>query len=44
MKPVLVKIPVPTMFETTSAVALMKPSWRSSAGLFCSGVLITPVF
>ena len=28
--PVPVKIPVPTILETTSAVALTRPSWRSS--------------
>src|SRR5690242_17721902 len=31
MKPVVAKIPVPTMLEITSAVALMKPSWRRSS-------------
>src|SRR5215471_5809305 len=30
--PVLVKMPVPIMFDTTSAVALTTPSWRRSAG------------
>ena len=29
MYPVVVKIPVPTMFEITRAVALKKPSWRT---------------
>src|SRR3954454_11620516 len=33
MYPVIPKIPVPTMFEMTSAVALNRPSWRSSPGL-----------
>src|SRR5436190_1713837 len=31
--PVPVKIPVPTILETTSAVALTRPSWRSSPDL-----------
>src|ERR1017187_943535 len=30
--PVEVKMPVPTMFDTTSAVALTMPSWRRSDG------------
>jgi hypothetical protein len=30
MKPVVAKMPVPTMFETTRAVALMNPNCRSS--------------
>src|SRR3569832_1654599 len=30
--PVPVKIPVPIMLETTRAVALTNPNWRSSAG------------
>src|SRR2546430_16340249 len=30
MNPVVPKIPAPTMFDTTSAVALTRPSWRSS--------------
>ena len=30
MKPVVVKIPVPTMLETTSAVALKNPNCRRS--------------
>ena len=35
MNPVVAKMPVPTMLEITSAVALTKPSWRRSpaAGL-----------
>ena len=33
MKPVVAKMPVPTMLEITSAVALKKPSWRSNPGL-----------
>src|SRR5947208_10732751 len=33
MYPVIPKMPVPTMFEMTSAVALNRPSWRSSPGL-----------
>ena len=33
MKPVVVKMPVPTMLEITSAVALKKPSCRNSPGL-----------
>jgi hypothetical protein len=32
MKPVVAKMPVPTMFEMTSAVALKKPSCRSNPG------------
>src|SRR5713226_7805837 len=30
MNPLAPKIPAPTMFDTTSAVALTSPSWRSS--------------
>src|SRR5437667_10929669 len=30
MKPVVPKIPAPTVFDTTSTVALTRPSWRSS--------------
>jgi hypothetical protein len=30
MNPVVVKMPVPIMLETTSAVALKNPSWRTS--------------
>jgi hypothetical protein len=33
MYPVVAKMPVPTMFEITRAVALKKPSCRSSAGV-----------
>ena len=33
MNPVVAKMPMPTMFETTKAVALTKPSWRSSPTL-----------
>src|SRR4051812_5651933 len=33
MYPVIPKMPVPTIFEMTSAVALNRPSWRSSPGL-----------
>ena len=33
MNPVVAKMPVPTMLEITSAVALKKPSCRSSPGL-----------
>jgi len=33
INPVNPKMPVPTMLEITSAVALKKPSWRSSPGL-----------
>jgi hypothetical protein len=32
MNPVVVKMAIPTMFEITRAVALKKPSWRSSPG------------
>jgi hypothetical protein len=28
---VVVTLPVPTMFDTTSAMALTKPNWRSRA-------------
>src|SRR5258707_1034322 len=38
---VVVKIPVPIMFETTSAVALTTPSWRRREGL---EVMATPRF
>ena len=31
--PVVAKMPIPTMFETTKAVALTNPSWRSSPTL-----------
>src|SRR3954469_14330804 len=32
MYPVIPKMPVPTILEMTSAVALNRPSWRSSPG------------
>src|ERR1035438_3438675 len=32
MKPVVAKIPVPTMLEMTRAVALKNPIWRSNPG------------
>src|ERR1700674_1826689 len=43
--PVVPKIPMPIMLETTSAVALITPSWRRRAGfaaVVATSVLILP--
>ena len=36
-KPLAVKIPVPIMFDTTRAVALTTPNWRTSVTLAWEG-------
>jgi hypothetical protein len=41
MNPVVAKMPVPTMFEITSAVALKNPSCRRSPGSRAIWVLLT---